>query len=202
MTEDPPGNHRHKSCILKGQGNHENVASQDGRAHCSCRRSCLYVDGRPSAGSHLTLLAGSECPGRAQDCDRRAAQLQSGRQGNRCSQISYDHGAMIVTLSVRGLHVSPDFTCPAGDFCFFTKIDLKGNGYAADPALYSKQTYYSIHTWYPSANLGSVHNRWSERVFISRNNPPGSGPNLCYPPTGTGSPNEDLNWVYFATSAC
>jgi hypothetical protein len=163
--------------------------------------ACMSMAGPALAATSHSLPAPNV---RAELRTAIAAQLNYNPAGRviDADQISYDHGAMIVTLSVRGLHVSPDFTCPAGDFCFFTKIDLKGNGYAADPALYSKQTYYSIHTWYPSANLGSVHNRWSERVFISRNNPPGSGPNLCYPPTGTGSPNEDLNWVYFATSAC
>ena len=38
------------------------------------------------------------------------------------------------------------------------------------------------------------------RRFLSRYDPPGSGPNPCYPPESTGSPNEDLNWAYFGTS--
>jgi hypothetical protein len=116
------------------------------------------------------------------------------------NQISYDHGTVIVTLSVAGQQLSPAYTCPANAFCFFAKPGLKGNGYAVLPSGYSTDTFYRISAWYPNAVLGSVHNKWSHRVFISRTNPPGSGPNHCYPPGGTGSPNEDLSWAYFGTS--
>jgi hypothetical protein len=116
------------------------------------------------------------------------------------NQISYDHGTVLVTLSVAGQQVSPDYTCPSNALCFFTKPGLKGNGYAVLPSGYSTGVYYRISAWYPNAVVGSIHNKWSHRVFISRYNPPASGPNHCYPPGGTGSPNEDLSWAYFATS--
>jgi hypothetical protein len=116
------------------------------------------------------------------------------------NQVSYDHGAMVVTLVVAGEQVSPDYTCPSGDFCFFTRPGLRGDGYAANPANYSHGTFHRISTWYPNHIVGSVHNKWAHRVFLSLHNPPSSGPNLCYPPTGTGSPDEILYWAYFGTS--
>lgn len=115
------------------------------------------------------------------------------------NQISYDHGAVIVTLNVPGEHLRVDYTCPDHRFCFFEDPGLHGNGYEFNPASYSMHVFYSIRTWYPYAILGSVHNRWSHRIFISRYNPPGSGPNHCYPPGGTGSPDQTLNWVYIAS---
>jgi hypothetical protein len=41
------------------------------------------------------------------------------------NQISYDHGTVIVTLSVAGQQLSPAYTCPANAFCFFAKPGLK-----------------------------------------------------------------------------
>jgi hypothetical protein len=111
------------------------------------------------------------------------------------NQISYDHGGMIVTLDV-----SPDFVCPNGDVCFFFGKSLTGAAYEVNPSHYSERTFYSLQTWYPNNVLGSVHNKWSHRIFISRFNPPGSGANLCYPPTGSGSPEQPLAWVYFGKS--
>jgi hypothetical protein len=116
------------------------------------------------------------------------------------NQISYDHGGMIVTLAVRGEAVSPDFVCPNGDVCFFTEPGLKGSAYEVNPSHYSEDTFYSLQTWYPHNGLGSVHNKWSHRIFISRHNPPNSGANLCYPPTGSGSPDQVLAWMYFGKS--
>lgn len=114
------------------------------------------------------------------------------------NQISYDHGAVVVTLSVPGEHLSPDYTCPDHRFCFFQRPGLGGNGFEFNPASYRSHLYYSIQNWYPYALLGSVHNKWSHEIWISRTRGSG-GPNLCYPPGGTGSPNTDLNWVWIGT---
>lgn len=86
-------------------------------------------------------------------------------------------------------------TCPNGNACFWTKPALGGTYYAANPNNYSRDTFYSIHTWYPNPVLGSFHNKWTARIFISSGKP--GTINLCYPPGGSGSPNEVLNWVYF-----
>jgi|HubBroStandDraft_1064217.scaffolds.fasta_scaffold539020_1 hypothetical protein len=86
-------------------------------------------------------------------------------------------------------------TCPNGNACFWTKPNLTGTYYAGNPNLYSRDTFYNIHTWYPNAVLGSFHNKWTSRIFISSERP--GSINLCYPPTGSGSPDEALNYVYF-----
>jgi hypothetical protein len=96
--------------------------------------------------------------------------------------------------------ISPAFACPNHDFCFWQNPGRKGAGFAFFPGNYSVHTYHRLTTWYPYALLGSVRNRWAHRIFVSRNNPPSSGPNLCYPPGGIGSPNEDLYWVYIGAS--
>jgi hypothetical protein len=86
-------------------------------------------------------------------------------------------------------------TCPDGNACFWTGVNLTGTYYPANPNLYSRDTFYALHTWYPDPVLGSFHNKWVSRIFISSGRP--GSINLCYPPTGSGSPDEALNWVYF-----
>jgi hypothetical protein len=115
------------------------------------------------------------------------------------NQISYDHGAMVVTLAVPG-EVSPDLTCSSGYVCFYQKPGLKENGFEMQPAHYTQHVWYSLSTWYPYALLGSVRNDWSNRTFIGQNKDQSSA--LCYPAHGgKGSPDTDLYWVLFGTDA-
>jgi hypothetical protein len=81
------------------------------------------------------------------------------------SRISYDHGSMIVAFDV-----SPDFTCPTGDVCFFTKVSLKGTAYEVRASSYTEDTYYKLETWYPASEmrLGSVRNYAAHRVLLVR----------------------------------
>jgi hypothetical protein len=108
--------------------------------------------------------------------------------GNR---ISYSHGSMIVAFDV-----TPDFTCPSGSVCFFTKVNLKGTAYEALASNYSTDTFYLLQTWYPKGvRLGSVRNFAPHRIFVSSGKP--GVVNLCYGPKGHGSPDELLNYVLF-----
>jgi hypothetical protein len=141
---------------------------------------------RPSAQAAETARVGTEMK----------AQLAYNPTGKiiDSSRISYDHGSMIVAFDV-----SPDFTCPSGDVCFFTKVNLKGAAYEAHASSYSTDTFYRLSTWYPGGTvLGSIRNFAAHRVFVSSGQP--GNTNLCYPPKGSGSPNELLSYVYFGKS--
>jgi hypothetical protein len=90
-------------------------------------------------------------------------------------------------------------TCPNGDACFWTKVSLKGDLHTANPDNYTQDRYYDITNWYPSlTKLGSFHNKWTSRIFISTGKP--GSVNLCYPPGGSGSPDRLLEYVYFGKS--
>jgi hypothetical protein len=90
-------------------------------------------------------------------------------------------------------------SCPNGDACFWTKIGLKGDLHTANPDNWTQDQYYDITNWYPyMTKLGSFHNKWSSRIFISTGKP--GAVNLCFPPGGTGSPDRFLEYVYFGKS--
>jgi hypothetical protein len=64
------------------------------------------------------------------------------------SRISYDHGSMIVAFDV-----TPDFTCPTGFGCFFTKVSLKGTAYEARESSYTEDTFYKLERSRPRSGV-------------------------------------------------
>jgi hypothetical protein len=111
-------------------------------------------------------------------------------------------GAALVGSATVAVAATPAMACSQGDVCFYTQTGLNGSQYHANPSGYSTDTFYSLRTWYPQSHLGSVWNRWSNRIYLTDNKNPGvlGGPNLCYPPNGSGSPNETINYVYFTNN--
>jgi hypothetical protein len=90
-------------------------------------------------------------------------------------------------------------SCDVNYMCFYTKVGQQGPQYDAYAPGYTTDKFYLLTTWYPSSTLlGSVWNRWSNRIYVSSGTP--GNTNLCYPPNGKGSPDEILYYVYFANN--
>jgi hypothetical protein len=111
--------------------------------------------------------------------------------------------AMVAAALVSGsaLTMAPapaSASCNDNYVCFYTKVGLKGAQYDAYAPGYSQGQYYNLTTWYPAGKvLGSVWNRWTNRVYVQWQ-AASSMYKYCYPPQGSGSPdNSVVGLVYF-----
>ncbi|WP_171075431.1 peptidase inhibitor family I36 protein [Nonomuraea basaltis] len=89
-------------------------------------------------------------------------------------QISYDNGAVIVTIEAEDASTQAAGDCPNGWFCLWSKTDFKGTRYQFhDAGIWQNLDHYSLPWFY------SMYNRRNNRVFL-RNYPNDPAYELCY----------------------
>ena len=106
---------------------------------------------------------------------KMAAQLRFNPSGRAISpnQVSYDHGKVVVTLSVPG--ATPDFTCPTGDICLFDEDNLTGDNAAINAPVGSP---INIRAFLPI--VASLHNLRDKGTVIQKKMKNSSPNAQCY----------------------
>jgi peptidase inhibitor family I36 len=142
----------------------------------ACTAAALLVSTAAFATSSTAHAASSAQSARvsAEFRSAIAAQLRYNPSGTviNSSQISYDHGQVVVTVTVPG--ATPRYTCPSGSICLWNQANLTGNEATFKSPL---QTPIRIHDYIN--RVKSLHNLRSTGSIIQKDKSASQA--ACYP---------------------